>query len=114
MIWPFKRKIKEPVIKNRSSKNGESITKDEGTFICYRVNEDKPPCPDCEKGRLLKGPQGCGSINCLCDNCRSEFSLFWIGHQQVIGERICDAGSCDPDRQKSIYGLQPKDSVVQS
>lgn len=107
MIWPFNRKPKEPVIKNRSSKDGESITADEAAFICYRINRGKPSCPDCGEGRLLKGPEGCGSINCLCQNCRSEFSLFWISSEQVIGERICDAGSCNPNRQKSIYGLQP-------
>jgi len=98
----------KPIVNQRSTKNGESITKDEGQFIAYCVKNNLPPCPDCEKGSLLKGPEGCGSINCLFNNCLSEFSIYWISESYVIGERISDPRDCKDQRVRAIYGIDPK------
>jgi hypothetical protein len=98
----FKRK---PVIKNRSSKNGDYITKDESNFMIYRISHNLPFCPDCESGVFLEGPQGGLSKNMLCNNCFSEFNIFHMSQNQICGERISDAKGCCVDRLKQIYGM---------
>jgi hypothetical protein len=101
----FGLQASKPIVNERSVKNGESITKDEGEFIVYCVKHNLPPCPDCQEGYLLKGPQGGSSVNCLCNNCLSEFNLCWVFENQVVGERISDAGINSQERCSQIYGI---------
>jgi hypothetical protein len=99
-------KPKKPVVKIRSTKNSESLSNDEASFIVYGVKNNETACPDCEKGVLLQGPQGCGSVNCLCNNCFSEFSIYWVSENLIIGERISEPRGCNPGRLLSIYGIK--------
>lgn len=103
-------KNKKPVIKNRSSKNGESITRDEANFIAYGVMNNIPACPDCEDGILLRGPQGGCSTNCLCNNCKSEFNITWMTETDIIAERNSPKFGCSEQRQKMIYGISSEKS----
>lgn len=97
---------KEPQLKQRSSRNYESITQDEGKFIAYRISKNLPPCPDCKKGFFIKGPEGCWSQNVLCNNCHSEFNIFFINSEEAIGERISNVSICDKSRSLTIYGVK--------
>lgn len=101
----FKRKESKPVVKNRSIKNGDSITTDESAFMIYCINHELPFCPDCEIGVFLEGPQGGISKNMLCNNCFSEFNIFHMSQNQICGERISDAKGCSVDRLRKIYGM---------
>ncbi len=98
----------KPIVNKRSKKNGESITGEEGSFIAYCFKHKLPPCPDCQEGFFLQGPQGCGSVNLLCNKCLSEFNIFWLTEDQVIGERISDSGSCKKERCSQIYGIKTR------
>lgn len=97
--------VGEPNINERSNKDGDSLTQDEAAFIVYSLKNKKPACPDCKEGFLVKGPEGCGSINCLCANCKSEFSIYWVTDNYLIGERISDKQNCCPVRQMAIYRI---------
>jgi len=43
-------------------------------------------CPDCKSSKILAGPEGPGSQNVLCDNCKTEFNMPFI--RGVNGERF--------------------------
>lgn len=89
-MWPFKKK--EPVIINRSSKDGDRLTEDEAKWMEYHTRTGYVFCPDCQKGRLLSGPEGGGAVNCLCPQCGSEFNLSFYNRQIIFPDRISDAG----------------------
>lgn len=101
----FKTNVGPPQIIERSMEAHKSVTADEAEFMVYGLNNQSAACPDCEIGDLLKGPEGCGSINCMCRNCTSEFSIYWISHDQILADRISEPKKGDPQRVKSIYGL---------
>lgn len=101
-MWnPFKKRTFEV-----STKDGESITSDEGAYIAKAVGTDTPSCPDCRIGNLCKGPEGGASMNCMCNHCTSEFNLV-LGPTWTIGERISDPGQGDHDRARTLYGINP-------
>jgi len=108
LIDMFRLPGSKPIVKKRSSKDGESITEDEGLFIAYCYKNKLPSCPDCQEGHLIEGPQGAGSNNCLCNNCLSEFSIYWISEGELIGERISDPRGCKEERLRTVYGIAQK------
>ena len=101
----FKVGTGPPEIIQRSNEEHKSVTADEAEFMVYGLTNNAPACPDCERGVLLKGPEGCGSTNCMCNNCTSEFSIYWISHKQILADRISKPKKGDPERVKSIYGI---------
>jgi hypothetical protein len=92
----WRKKMKEPVINRRSTKNGEDLTGDEQAWIEFHMGTGYVFCPDCQKGRLLSGPEGGCCVNALCPQCGSEFNLTIIvnrGHSILFTpERISDPG----------------------
>lgn len=94
-----------------TEKNGESLTDWENFWIAKHLN-----CPDCEGGKLLKGPEGGMSMNCLCEFCWSEFNitLFNDGKgTQCWGERITDKCGADEQRLK-FYGIEVRNFPMES
>lgn len=87
--------------KPKTNKTGQRLTDYEIKVMRRGICKKTLYCPDC-KGTLLVGPEGSCYINCLCDNCGSEFNItvFW---GDVIGERISDAGPRDPGERRSLY-----------
>jgi len=67
------------MIRERSTKHGEDLTKDEACCITYSAR-----CPDCN-GFLLRGPSGGASVNMLCGICPSRFNM---ADGYPMGERI--------------------------
>lgn len=66
----------------RTFKDGEFLSSDEESFIREHLK-----CPDCGTGKLLKRPEGGGSINTKCStkSCGSQFNFG------LLTERISDA-----------------------
>jgi hypothetical protein len=97
-MWPFKKKTPE----TRSSARMERLT----DFECQSIMRNYL-CPDCNKGSLIKGPEGGMATNTCCEYCHSEFNLtFWGG--TVFGERISEAGPRDAGDRGCLYGLPSK------
>lgn len=80
----FKRPLR---INERSSEVGDDLTADERAYMMNGLVNKTAACPDCEEGRLLEGPQGCGSMNVRCSVCHQEFNIYFMG-RGLIGERI--------------------------
>lgn len=105
MFGWLKRKHDTRVIEQRSQKEREDISEHEAAYIAWALENEKPTCPDCQIGKLCKGPEGGCSMNTMCNHCTSEFNLT-IGPSWVIGERISDAGAGDPKRARCLYGIK--------
>jgi hypothetical protein len=85
--------------KQHSQKAFERITDYEARFISEAYANGTPPCPDCQKGQFLGGPQGGASQNVRCNSCGAEFNLCLWGNL-CIGERITDRGTVDHSRDQ--------------
>ena len=87
----------EPKREKRTYLNGDRLTKYEEDLI-YSSQR----CPDCGKGRLMRGPSGGGSQNYRCDNedCGSSFNEMGIFGWQ----RISDAS---PNKRTPLHTRGP-------
>lgn len=81
--------------KIRSSKDRDYLTGWEDAFLKKKLR-----CPDCKKGRLLKGPCGGLAQNIKCSNCGSKFNFS----PPFTTQRISDP--C-PDKPKLRKGPLP-------
>jgi len=92
------RSIKKSLTKDepeRSFKDGDQLTEWEDNFL-----KEKALCPDCERGRLSKGPCGGGSQNLRCDYCGSRFNF----HGLFTTDRISDACPFKPEIRSPLPG----------
>jgi len=87
--------------KPRTNRTGQKLTDYEIKVMRQGVKKGTLYCPDC-KGKLLAGPEGGCSVNCLCENCGSEFNMT-VFFGTVTGERISDAGPRDPSERRNLY-----------
>jgi hypothetical protein len=59
-------------------------------------------CPECGRGKLLRGPAAEDSVNCLCDYCASEFNLSTKAREvqqmqtDAMGEPMFDPVTGEP------------------
>ncbi len=83
----------------RSSEAHERLTEDERQFL----SSAPTTCPDCQQGKLLGGPCGGMSQNCMCEFCESEFNLTFLGNQCIFAERISESGPRDAGNRKGLY-----------
>jgi hypothetical protein len=70
--------------------------KDENA-ICKHFSKGNATCPDCG-GKLLAGPSGGMTQNCLCEDCHAEFNAMIGG---PFSERLAPPG----EGRKHIYGV---------
>jgi len=78
------RKLLWHEVKRRTTQNGVQLTPQEFAIIGQCL------CPDCGS-KLLKGPEGGGSVNVYCANdkdCGSRYNLMgWIGAERINDSR---------------------------
>ena len=68
------------------------------------IQETKFTCPDCERGKLMQGPEGGCAVNVECDHCLAKFNWFYGGG----GHRLAD-GILEPTAKahfRQVTGLK--------
>lgn len=110
MFFNWLKRDSAPAIDEKSTAAYASLTNDERAYMSWAFMNGKKTCPDCRAGDLVKGPEGGCSINCMCNNCTSEFNLTFLNGGVITGERNSDAGAGDPERVTRIYGIDKQQS----